>query len=127
MNDKEIAEILINAKADPFFIEINNGKEIPLLTDYHLRKVPAEFTAPPEDYVGGKRLIPIFVNADFYSIYCFEKETNKIYEIDIEEPWPPTKEFGSFLELKNYLLEFLIADKDEDTIKSIRKQLNYEP
>lgn len=127
MNDKEIEDILINAKADTFFIEINNGNEIPLLTDYHLRKVPTEFTAPPEDYVGGKRLTPIFVNADFYSIFCFEKETNKIYEIDIESPWPPTEEFDSFLGLKKYLHDFLIADKDEDEIKSIRKQLNYEP
>ena len=72
-----IDKILVDLHAEPIFRDIHNGCEIPLLTDYALRQLPAEFnSSPPPKLVDGKDLVPLFANADFYTVYCIDLESS---------------------------------------------------
>lgn len=119
-----VAEILRAIGAETVFYEIHNGKDIPLFTDYFIRRLPREWNSgPPPDLVGGKELTPLFTNADEYSIYCIDRSTGVIYNIDPEQPWPPQSEFETWRQFKLYLFRVVGAVEPEDVQETLRDLL----
>lgn len=76
-------------------VDVYEGRNVAPLSDYYLRPIPEGWTAPPPALVNGLKLLPVFTNDDWFTIYCIEEETGRFFAIDPEAPWPPTEEFTS--------------------------------
>lgn len=107
-------------KADPIFFDVNAGKEILPITDYHLRGLEdGSDSPPPPEMVGGLNLELIFAGGDSYSFYCIDNETGIIYDIDPEVGWPPTKICNDWKEFGKHIVRKIAgADVEEDIEKA---------
>ena len=122
MNIRQQASELLRSLPDSgVLIDIHEGRVIPCLTDYYLQPLPEEWNSPPPlDLVGGRTLIPAFKDGDSYSIYCIEPQTGRIFDIDIEAPWPPDRVFESCLDFKTYLFQIVTEEKPDEVKNQLR-------
>ena len=125
MNIRQEASALLNRIPDVgVLLEIHEGHAFPPLTEYHLQPVPESWNAPPPpDMVGGRRLVPVFKDGDSYTVYCIDAATGQFIAIDVEEPWPPEKEFSSCAEFKNYLFGLAAESRTEQVKGELRARL----
>ncbi len=112
---RHLADLLTRMGTPTIFLEIAAGTPHPPLTDYHLKPMPIEGSTPiPQELVDGNELIPVFRDGDMYSIYCVDKDTLEILEIDIEEPWPPANRFGSWQDLAAEIVRVFEENNPEE-------------
>jgi len=120
---QQITEALKRILDAGVLVEIHEGRAVPPLTDYFLQAIPADWNAPPPEYVDGRMLIPIFKNADCYTIYFIEPDSGRFLAIDPENPWPPTMVFESCRDFKRHIFRVATANKSDDVKKWLREEL----
>lgn len=108
-------------------LDIHEGREVPpLTTDFYLRPVPEDWTGPPPEVVNGMLLLPVFTNNDWFTIYCIEEETGRLFAIDPESPWPPSEEFATCGDLMLYFLRLMKENRSEEVACQLETLLRVE-
>jgi len=104
--NEETSELLQRSKAPRVLLDIACGALRPPLTDYDILPVPEDWAvALPSELVAGHELMPVFCDADKYTLYCVDRHSLEILKVDIEEPWPPLETYRSWQELAESLVE----------------------
>jgi hypothetical protein len=112
--DESAAEWLRRSGAPSVFLDVYAGEMRPPLTDYYLQPVPAEWSAsPPRELVGNNVLVPVFCDADGYTIYCIDRDTLRVLAIDVEEPWPPLETYDSWSDVMDGFLRVFSENHPE--------------
>jgi len=120
---KEIVDLLGKMNAPEVFLDIASGASYPPLTDHYLQAMPPTGAdPPPRDLADGRDLVPVFSSADWYAVYCVDRNTLEIFQLDIENPWPPNIRFSSWISLAESLIRIL-EENDPESVTDFKKRL----
>lgn len=121
---ERVTQLLSRMPGSKILVDIYEGGEVPpLTTDYYLRSVPEEWDGPPPELVNGMKLLPVFTNNDWFTIYCIEEETGRFFAIDPEAPWPPTQEFDSCGDFLMHFLRIVRENRSEEVAAQLERLL----
>jgi hypothetical protein len=121
----EVSRLLAELHVEPVFRAIHAGDSVPILTDYFVQRLPDEWnSAIPPEYVDGRKLIPLFIGCDSYAVYCVDSESREIFEIDPEDPWPPTRRYNDWHEFVAGLCSTISEDKPDQIKHELERLLS---
>ena len=122
---ERVTELLGRMPGSKILVDIHEGREVPpLTTDYYLRSVPDGWGGPSPDLVNGLKLLPVFTNNDWFTIYCIEEDTGRFFAINPEAPWPPTEEFASCGDFLMYFYRVVKENRSEEVADQMRRLLS---